>query len=55
MVPLVANGTIGGNTDINGKDGITNGTIGGNIGTNGNTNGTIGRTLNIIGLPLVEP
>ena len=30
---------------------FTNGTI----GTNGITNGTIGRTLNDIGLPLVEP
>ena len=58
MEPLVANGTngvIGGNVGING---ITNSTVGGNVGfngINGITNGTIGRTLNDIGLPLVKP
>ena len=32
---------------------LTNGTIGIAIGTNGINNGTIGRTLNDIGIPLV--
>ena len=51
MVPLVANGTIG----------LTMVPLAYHlyrwhcIGTNGFTNGTIGRTLNDIGIPLVEP
>ena len=40
-------------------EGFPNGTIGnftnGTIGTNGFINGAIGRTLNDIGVPLVEP
>ena len=49
MVPLVANGTIG----YQWYRWLTNGTIGITIGTNDFTNGTIGRTLNDIGIPLV--
>ena len=43
------NGTIGKFTSCI----IGSRTIGGNVGTNGITNGTIGRTLSDIGLPLV--
>ena len=38
-----------------GTIGKASGTIGITIGTNGFINGTIGRTLNDIGIPLVEP
>ena len=56
MVPLVANGTIGLPMVTNGTNctnGRANGAIGITIGTNGITNGTIGKILNDIDIPLV--
>ena len=59
MVPLVANGTIGlpivplATNGTNCTIGRVNGTIGIAICTNGITNGTISKTLNDIGIPLV--
>ena len=53
FVPLVANGTIG--LTMVPLAGRASGAFGITIGTNYFTNGTIGKTLNDIGIPLVKP